>query len=263
MAKHLQNASVVVVNNKQNKRHNPLVWVMVLAFAAVLGVGGTFAYLTYVTDAKTNVLSTGSGITAILLEEDWNNGGAAKAKNMAPSESAAKDPCIENTSASEDEYVAIELTFQKNTGSTATNFTDEEMKKLFSVYSIWSGSDSSLPTDQASEPQVNSDWVKIDASDYTTDSAKLYYYCRSTVAKGGTKSSTLFDYIGIRKEITNDQIKDLNDVIGTNWQIVVKGAAIAVTDDASSAADYITNSAVNWKSLFDSGSTASSSSSKN
>lgn len=252
MAKHLQNASVVVVNNKQNKRRNPLVWVMVLAFAAVLGVGGTFAYLTFTTPAVENDLSTTTGLKAQIVEENWNKaGGADSATHMAPGDIVAKDPLVWNTSDSEKAYVAMELTFQKKSGGSWVDMTEDEVNKLLAVYSIYAGD--TTPSTQASDVAINSaDWTKIDDASYNSNKAKRYYYYNNTVGTN-SKTSTLFDHVAILKDVNGDAVGALNNAINYEWHIVIRGAEIAVVDsetDTTAASFIDTNNEVNWLNLF-------------
>lgn len=90
--------------------------------AAALAIGGTAAYFTSKTDEVTNTFTVG-GITIELVEDTWKNGssnvpaGEAVAVNMAPGETANKDPVVRNTGVSPC-YVRLKVTGVTCDGST-------------------------------------------------------------------------------------------------------------------------------------------------
>lgn len=260
MAKHMQNASVVVVNNKQNKRRNPLVWVMVLAFAAVLGVGGTFAYLTYTTNQVNNELSTATGLTADVIETSWTDEMKTKAKNMVPGDSLDKNPVVVNTSKNgAKEFVAVKLSFEKLKDGSTTEYeamTADEVNAVLAAYSIYTDD-----TDASTAGlHVSNDWTQIDpATNVNYAGAGVYYYTYKGSIEAMTasaadanidsknKTTELFKHVVMLSSATDNQV----NAVPSNWCITVKAAAIQDAGDNKSAADFITDTTTNWKALLD------------
>ncbi len=87
------------------KRRTLLFSSIAAVLAAALAIGGTAAYFTSKTKEVTNIFTVG-GITIELVENLWNNAtssapaGKDVAVNMAPGETANKDPLVRNTGVS-------------------------------------------------------------------------------------------------------------------------------------------------------------------
>ena len=283
-----ENSVIVIDQQEQHKKKGALAVILAIAFVAILGIGGTFAYLTYTTNQTSNRFTTVPGdITADLIEPAWTNaltGSTATASdktttiptaaaNMGSGSTVAKNPFVVNTTKLGESgeiqgpkvYVAMKLTFQKWTQATATatgSYTDmdaTDMEKLLAVYNIKGSSN----TETASVGiNVNPTWTKFenanpDSSDATN--VRYFYYTKAlesmykttdgttdtTVTENtttdtwgytlgtGPASASLFDNIIYSSTATNDQIKALNERLGTinpGWKVVVKAAAIQAVD---------------------------------
>lgn len=178
--KQTNDAPVIVIEQQnEKKRRGALVWILGLAFVAVLGVGGTFAYLTYSTNQASNRITTDPKITADVLEPAWTKALTdddikapdgtvipAAASNMMPGDVVAKDPFVTNTSESDvDEYVGIELAFEKydsNTGDYIA-MSAQEVADILSMYGLAQTADSSVTAGLG----LGDGWIQITTG--TTD----------------------------------------------------------------------------------------------
>ena len=135
--------SVVIEQQGENKKRGALAVILAVAFVAMLGIGTTFAYLTYQGNQTPNRFTTDVGISVDLLEPSWvagdgvasdgKTGIPVEADNTQPTdaEAAKKDPYVVNTSriGNEDQsgvsvYAGIKLTFQKWVATGVTNGAD-------------------------------------------------------------------------------------------------------------------------------------------
>lgn len=254
MAKHLSSETpVIVINNNQNKRRNPLVWLMTLAVVAVVGIGGTYAYFTYTTNAVENDLSTVTvGVTADVIETNWTDAEKANATNMVPGKVAQKNPVVVNTSKSGlAEYVGMKITFEKSTdGTNYEAFTADDMTHFKAIYAL---TDAATDSTTAAGFSFNTSWTEM--TDQNTANSLYFYYNSSIDAMSAAatsdsdiaasnKTAALFSYVRLVDSATEEQIKDFGI---SNWRITVSGAAIQ-KDAFNSAADY---GDANWKSLLD------------
>lgn len=244
MAQHASDAPVIVINQTQQKKHSMVSILVALAVVAALGVGGTFAYLTYTTNQATNQLTTSTGLQAQLVEANWDPDSATA---MVPGTTVAKDPVIKNTSDSElGEWAAIEVEFKKlGSDGQYTTMTEDDLTALFKVYSIYSGT--TAPDSQATDIAVNSNWEKMTN---TSEAGKRFYYYKTAIAKDASTDS-LFDNVAILKTASQEDITELNKLF-TSWQIVVKGAAVQKLDsDTGANAFDATSGTPNWKTLLE------------
>ena len=109
--------------------------ILAVVLVAVIAVGATFAYLTAVTPAVTNVFTFSAGVDGVIQEpgwddktwdldeEDWDEGntpeeelGRDKAKNIVPGRVIPKDPVLVNTGEIEI-YGALEIRFTDGSGT--------------------------------------------------------------------------------------------------------------------------------------------------
>ena len=195
-----QDSVIVIDQQEQRKKKSALAVILAVAFVAILGIGGTFAYLTYTANQTPNRVTTGK-ITADLLEPAWTNAAKvsstsgnnatkasdgeyipAAASQMMPGSSVAKNPFVVNTSTNKNakEYGCIKLQFQKwqqtATGSnngTWANCSTEETTILLKAYALTTSS-----TNDASATggiTVNDGWTQIGEA---ADGA--YYFYNST-----------------------------------------------------------------------------------
>lgn len=184
--------------------------IMVGLMAIVVTVGGTLAYLSTKTEAKTNAFTfLGSNdISATLTEPKWEAGIAASpdyGKKLTPGSVVDKNPIITNTCAL-DEYVAARVTFQTGDGTT---MTDEEYTKLMGMIEI----DWNL-----------TDWELIG----TEGPVNIYDY--KTLLTGAeaapySETNSLFETVTIKNDLTNEDMNWLKETIH-GYKIYIEGAAI-------------------------------------
>ena len=181
-----QTTSVVIEQQGEQKKRGALAVILAVAFVAMLGIGTTFAYLTYVGNQTPNRFTTDRGLTVDVLEPAWTQGakdaggeypyiasdgiGIPKtANNMSEATGAqvvAKDPFVVNTSKvgnetdpGKDAYVGIRLTFQKWVATKVSGdeadhteegqyvtMSDGEVDKLLAVYALTTQASGSVDT---------------------------------------------------------------------------------------------------------------------
>lgn len=151
-----QNPYIVIEQKEESKKRTWVAVVLAVAFVAILGIGGTFAYLTWTTNQTPNRFTTDPTITADLLEPAWTNAAKdsdhgtasdgtdipAKADNMLPSSVVAKNPFVVNTSNNgADIYAGMKLQFQKwvaddtdKAKGSYQNMTKDEVATLLTCY---------------------------------------------------------------------------------------------------------------------------------
>lgn len=200
-----QTPTVVIEQQGEKRRRGGLVWLLALAFVAVLAIGGTFAYLTYTTNQAANRITTDPVLTADLLEPNWD--AAAKtasevtvaadqtkdasgsyfipedASNMLPGSSVAKDPVIVNTSnGGAKMFAGMMLQFQvwDDTNKKYVNMTAQQVADTLAIYNL-----SKTANDTTAGLTLNTGWTQI--TDYGTST-------EAQVANAaGTKNSVTVD----------------------------------------------------------------------
>ena len=202
-----ENSVIVIDQQEQNKKKGALAVILAISFVAILGIGGTFAYLTYTTNQAANRFTTVPGdVTADLIEPAWTNaltGSSATASdgktipaaaaNMGSGSTVAKNPFIVNTTklGTNGEvqgpkiYVAMKLSFQKWVQENASAdgayqaMEQEDMDKLLAVYNFKGTTNASS---NAAGLNVNTTWTSWSttaASEGVTadlPNEKYYYY---------------------------------------------------------------------------------------
>lgn len=95
--------------------------ILSLALVAVVGIGGTLAYLSTKTNDKTNTFTMGTAISGDLTEPGWDSEGKTQAEKFTPGRVITKDPRINNTSpeGTDNAYVAVKLTYTGDVTSAA------------------------------------------------------------------------------------------------------------------------------------------------
>ena len=154
----MANPYIVIEQKDEKKKRSGLAIILAVAFAAILAIGGTFAYLTYTANQTPNRFTTDPNITADVLEPMWTNkidnsttaSDGEKipvaADNMMPGSEVAKNPFVVNTSKNgSKEYAGLKLQFQKyvqpgeSTDASKdgyVNMTASEVAALFKVYAF-------------------------------------------------------------------------------------------------------------------------------
>ena len=87
-----------------------------LILTAALGVGGTFAWLTWKDSTSPNVFTLGSNLTGTITETNWNN---SNGQNFVPGSNILKNPVVTNNTPAAtpmNAYVAVKLTATDDKG---------------------------------------------------------------------------------------------------------------------------------------------------
>lgn len=174
-----------------------------MALTAALAIGGTLAYLSNVTETKTNTFSSSKDIHTTIKEEDFD---PEKAENYTPGQVIAKTPTLTNDSEVSKDAIWVAAVVDYTNG--VASMTAEE----FAQYATVNG----LPGEN---------WQKVATA---KDGKELYVY-QVSLAHGTTTN-------GIFKSITvNAGIKEVK-TFGTTGKIVYKyedGKLVDVKDDTA------------------------------
>lgn len=161
------------MNNKKLK-----LAIVSLALVAVVGIGGTLAFLSTKTNDKKNTFTMGTGIKGELVEPGWDSEGKKQAENFTPGRVITKDPQIVNQSpeGTDNAYVAATLTYTE--GLTAADI------EKFAVI----------------------DWNTTDW-EFNEDHTIAYYKHESVAKKPAEATEPLFTKVTIKElALTADQI---------------------------------------------------------
>ena len=233
-----QEPVVVIEQQEERKRKGALAVILAIAFVAILGIGGTFAYMTWTTNQTPNRMTVGGGVTADLLEPTWTNAAAASAgatearkkatasdgeyiplaaSTMAAGSTVAKNPFVVNTSKSGNSiYAGMKLQFQKwvqdtnnpDTGSWQ-NMSDDEMGKLLACYAFDS-TEANTATKGGITLDADGGWAECK---YVTNTEGAKYFYNTKEIKSLSTSSPAYDY---NNETTN--ITDAHWGIGVTFR---------------------------------------------
>jgi len=218
---------------KYLKNKKTVIALLSLLLVLCITAASTAAYLNSITGEQRNVFTPSRNISARLQEPNWNE---AEGLKLVPGKMVRKDPMIVNT-CNIDEYVAIRLTFQDESGS---QMSETDLKKLLDLLVIdW-----------------NSDWVLTSGTISTNPPVQPFvFYCK-TILEPGKTTQPLFSSITVKDEsdglteaqlrwlqgvkITNGNIVNDPDGIG-KFQIKVEGAAVQAVgfENAAGAADTL------------------------
>jgi len=161
--------------------------IAVLAGAIVLG--GTLAYLSSVTETKTNTFASSGNVEGKIVEENWDETGEDQASNYKPGDVIAKDPTVKLDANSEDAYVGMQLDFIGSDGSkmaygdAATGTTQATSATGFQAYATHDG--------------INTGWSLIGRN---FEGSELYFY--APILTADTAAGTIFDNITVNAGIT-------------------------------------------------------------
>lgn len=215
-----ENSVIVIDQQEQHKKKGALAVILAIAFVAILGIGGTFAYLSYSTNQALNRFTTVPGdVTADVIEPAWTNaltGSTSKASDgttvipkaaseMGAGSSVEKNPFIVNTTKVDtegkvkgsDEYVAMKVVFEKwdATNKKYIAMTADDMTTFLAVYNI--KGNGATDTTAAVGVNVNSTWQRFENAGYdgqddaTKDAANAYYFYYGS-ATAGTKLTAMY-----------------------------------------------------------------------
>ena len=190
--------SVVIEQQGENKKRGALAVILAVAFVAMLGIGSTFAYLTWSGNQTPNRFTIDSALTGDLLEPAWTTADKtgkasdgiaipAAAEQTEKGTLIAKDPYVVNTSKKgltsgddvqpgENGYAMIRLTFQKwnvtSKSGSGINYKEEgkyvnmsadEVSELLKVYAFTTETTYTKGTTKAGL-NVDSNWHLVDKS---------------------------------------------------------------------------------------------------
>jgi|GEM_PF-188294 len=161
--------------------------IAVLAGAIVLG--GTLAYLSSVTETRTNTFASSGNVEGKIVEENWDETGEDEASNYKPGNVIAKDPTVQLEADSEPAYVGMQLDFigsdgvKMAYGTAATGTTQATSATGFQAYATHDG--------------INTGWSLIGRN---AEGSELYFY--TPILTAGTAAGTIFDNITVNAGIT-------------------------------------------------------------
>lgn len=125
--------------------------IIAATLVAVVGIGGTLAYLSGVTDMKTNTFTMGKGITGSTEEPEWENSGKDDAQNFVPGKVIAKDPQIKNTSEASTGSVWAAATITYQMKQADDSWIDTTYADLDQFINVKSGTADGFSTDWTME----------------------------------------------------------------------------------------------------------------
>lgn len=160
------------------------------ALIGVIAVGSTLAYLSTVTETKTNKFTGASNIKATIEENKWKED-----EQYIPGEVKAKNPQITNSADSSTPiYTGVKI-----------EFTDKDGKPIsYADFQANYGKLQILGKDAADDKPVWEDGINtsawtMDTSDYGTDGIFVYY--NSILAAGEQTIPAVFDGLKVNGEI--------------------------------------------------------------
>ena len=210
---------VIVIDQKEStKKRGTLAIILAIAFVAILGIGGTFAYLTWTTNQTPNRITTDPTVTADVVEPAWTNAidatGTYKASdgtavpkaadNMLPGSVVAKNPFVVNTSNNgSDEFCALKVQFQKwtakaegGTDGEYVNMTATEVATLLKSYAFLQSEGDATST--AGFTTLGTNWTQITDKNYfdgtaagtagTANASGAMYFYNSATVKAETEA---------------------------------------------------------------------------
>jgi len=157
--------------------------------AGVIAIGGTLAYLSSVTETKTNTFASSGNVEGKIVEENWDETGEDQASNYKPGDVIAKDPTVQLEADSEPAYVGMQLDFigsdgvKMAYGDAATGTTQATSATGFQAYATHNG--------------INTGWSLIGRN---AEGSELYFY--TSILTAGTAAGTIFDEITVNAGIT-------------------------------------------------------------
>ncbi|MCL1799522.1 MAG: hypothetical protein FWG23_07280 [Eggerthellaceae bacterium] len=196
------------VDPRKRKR----VVILSIVLVALVALGATLAYLSAITNERTNVFSFAPNITGSLEEPSWD---PEKGQDLTPGREVPKDPYIVNTSEADvDEYVAIRVIFTDGVGNPLSDDpTDPDWAgRLLRLIDIdWNYDDWELLEASATDEtdSVELVWVFKGIPQPPSDPVK-----DNGVVAQGEQTSPLFTRVIIRENFTADELAATS---GLNW----------------------------------------------
>lgn len=177
-----------------------------VALIAIIGIGATFAYLSFQTDTKTNKFTSDKNVTGSIKEKNWTYGDDGW-KTYQPGDITTKDPVITNDSTGVDVYVAMKVTCKANEGTgdqSAITFADLQKKyvDIFHGYSTLAGESNDKGDNVVNITSLNSTTTAngIDSTKWAATSQDGFYIYKTTLAPG-KQTAPLFDAVRVKTGI--------------------------------------------------------------
>lgn len=202
------------------KLRNTLIAVSLIA---VVGIGGTLAYLSQVTNTKENTFTMGKGITGTTEEPNWKE---ENGKEFTPGKVIAKDPQIKNTSdkSTDPVFVGATISYQKkNSDGEWVDATYAELDQFINI-------------------QYNKN-EGFNTADWTLDKDNtLAYYTKEKLAAGNA-TSPIFDAVQIDQlALTPDQVASADSAIvqfdKTKYEVKNDDGTISYTYEKYQMCDF-------------------------
>ena len=225
-------------SRKRKRLKRKLASMTAMVLVLMLGIMGTMAYLSTVSDEKHNTFTGSKGISLELTEPQWDAVGNAVANKYTPGKEIAKDPKLtNNTGSSGDatatEWVAIAVSYWIGNDATDISYKPvsyEKMKCLISPISFYNkaaadtANDTSggywIPiyvTTQSSDGAITKDAITLTDNSKSDIQAFAIYLYNNTLANAAS-THTLFDKIVIRNttdlDATTNGLSDLTTYVG-------------------------------------------------
>lgn len=143
-----------------------------MALTAVVAIGGTLAYLSSVTETKTNTFSSSKDITTE-LKETFD---PEEASSYTPGQVITKVPTMTNTSEMESVWVAVSLNYTNG----ASSITADEFNEYATINDL-----------------NTKDWEKIGTA---ADGQELYFYKTAALEKNKT-TNAIFSGVTVNAHI--------------------------------------------------------------
>ncbi len=245
-----QTPTVVIEQQGEKRRRGGLVWLLALAFVAVLAIGGTFAYLTYTTNQAVNRITTDPVLTADLIEPAWSAAAQTASKataaadqtkdasgeyyipkaasNMLPGTEVAKDPTVVNTSnGGAHMYAGMMLQFQvwdedggEDGSGVYKNMTAQQVADTLAIYGLSSTQNDNTTAGITLPTKSDTDeWTQITS-----------YGTETTASVADASNNKLKVYVGDNGEMYFYNSKDLAALTDT---VTTDATGSATTQDTA------------------------------
>ncbi len=212
-----------------NKRKIVMMALSVM-MVAILAMGGTLAYL-YDTDSAANVFTTGN-VTIDLIENFGDNDPATPEK-LLPATGSAQDDTLKNgitkevsvkNTGSEKAYVRVHIAIPQLLDDGADTF-DASANLLHFNYDEDSVGAGKWDWSKTTGAAYTGDWNYYE-EEITVDGKKIMYNVYVVTYEKALESQEVtaqkaMSQVYLDKDITNDDIAELIDALGQNWQILV------------------------------------------
>ncbi len=191
-----------------------------LSLTVAVAIGGTFAYLSAVTNTAENKFTSESHVTGKITEDAWDydeNGWS----DYVPGDSTGKNPVIVIDEGSEDAYVGIKVTCKDTSG---TEITLADFTKNYATISYLNAAG------------INStDWERVD------NEAGADFFTYKVPVIGGTQTNPLFDTVTINVGIVNVYTSQTANQTLVTYEVDENGNEIDGTRVESQGTALVTN----------------------